>query len=157
MLQDTMGSPHAYVHRRNELAIISGRTFNDVHDNDVVKSYQSSVMPGHDGFVLDYIKHAQIGVVLGIIIIMISISHMGDDIDDNDIGDILFIHGGLNARNIGYVPPRDSELPYASVTRDDMIKCDGSVHQWISITHSHISYTVHMQSLCFVIVLTYVI
>jgi hypothetical protein len=44
---------------------------------------------------------------------------------------MLFIHGGLNTRNIGYVPPHNSVLPYASVRSDDMIHCNGSVHEWI--------------------------
>jgi len=80
MLRRTMGSTNAFAARKQELEEISGNS--NRNDFDVTTSFSDSVRPG--GFMIEYLKHAQLGVVLG---------------------DSLFVHGAVPEDGIGLVPP----------------------------------------------------
>ncbi|MFA6303493.1 MAG: metallophosphoesterase [Legionella sp.] len=87
MLFETMGCgsfqnlPNTFEHRRSELAATSGVTAESISDGAVTSSFIESVAP--DGVVTQYLKHAQLGEI---------------------VGDTLFIHGAITSSGIGYVP-----------------------------------------------------
>ena len=82
-----MGSATTFETRQSELALL--RHLDDVAlvtEEDVLKSFVESVKPSSpDPFMLDYIKIAQVMLV---------------------VGDSLFVHGGLDAECVGKVPGR---------------------------------------------------
>ena len=84
--RDTLGCPGTFEFRRAELAALRGQLgaaspSAAVTDADVVASVRASLAPG--GFVMGYLRAAQIGAVLG---------------------NSLFIHGGVPAAAVRFVP-----------------------------------------------------
>eukprot|EP00981_Chlorochromonas_danica_P012288 scaffold4749_cov174-Ochromonas_danica.AAC.3 len=85
ILKYTMGAPLAFECHRQELK--------DLHrpygDEDVVDSFLQLVTPGHpEAYLLQYLQEAQMAVV---------------------IEDTLYVHGGINDTNLGFIPQRLDE------------------------------------------------
>lgn len=80
-LSKRMGSPNAFEGRRHELAEMSKVNLSEVDDCTVTSSYIEMLQPG--GFMIEYLKHAQIAAC---------------------VGDALFVHGGLPASGVGHIP-----------------------------------------------------
>jgi len=76
----TLGCEHTFEFRRQELRVLSEHK-RDISDDDVVQDVLESVRDG--GWVLEYLRAAQIGVVLA---------------------DTVFVHGAITQSNIGVVP-----------------------------------------------------
>ena len=81
MLTKTMGSPLAFEYRRDELKLLNSSS-SGYGDDDVVESFIDLMRP--DGLMMEYLKCANIAVILG---------------------DTLFIHGGIQTYNMGWLPP----------------------------------------------------
>jgi len=83
MYQHQMGCLHTFEHRRRAIAVARGCLESAVSDTDVVEDVLAGV--SHGGAVHEYLRHGQIGVV---------------------IGDTAFVHGGITRENMGFVPAR---------------------------------------------------
>ncbi|CAJ1444061.1 unnamed protein product, partial [Effrenium voratum] len=83
LLHCTMGCQDTtFATRKRELALLKGQA----SDKDVLESYLSSIDPkGKEPWMLDFMRAGKIGLV---------------------IGDMLFVHGGLNHQCLGVVPGR---------------------------------------------------
>mmetsp|Transcript_25529 Transcript_25529/g.31390 ORF Transcript_25529/g.31390 Transcript_25529/m.31390 type:complete len:467 (+) Transcript_25529:259-1659(+) len=99
MLKETLGSPDTFEFRREELAILSGRNDDEISDEEVIASFLESVQEG--GFVVEYLKLAQIGVILH---------------------DTLFVHGGVNVESCGFVPDYKKFRYFDRATGDVVVK-----------------------------------
>ena len=82
MLTCTLGSPHAFGHRRAELARLAGKDVAEISEAEVLESYSQSVLD-KNGEVVAYLRNAQVGVI---------------------IGDTLFVHGAVEKQALGFVP-----------------------------------------------------
>lgn len=87
MLKETMGCDTTFEMRRKELAArqsVSGSSAEAVTDEEVLESFLASVRPGDgNAFMLHYLQAAQLAAV---------------------VGDVLFVHGAVNEKNMGRVP-----------------------------------------------------
>jgi len=79
MLEATMGSAGDFERRKQELSIITGKQ--EISDEEVVESFLSSVRPGGEQY--EFLKLGQLAYI-----------HE----------ETLFVHGGINKENMGYVP-----------------------------------------------------
>lgn len=93
-LSSKMGSPNAFEHRRTELARLRRQerslegggqesASHAVTDREVAESFFDASRPG--GVYYEYIRHGVLALPLG---------------------GVLFVHGGVNERNAGFVPDR---------------------------------------------------
>ena len=64
MLTCTLGSPHAFGHRRAELARLAGKDVAEISEAEVLESYSQSVLD-KNGEVVAYLRNAQVGVIIG--------------------------------------------------------------------------------------------
>ncbi|OLP74841.1 hypothetical protein AK812_SmicGene45511 [Symbiodinium microadriaticum] len=85
ILDHTMTATGAFELRQQELALLSGQEASEIHDEDVVESFLTSVSK-EDGVVWEYLLHSCLLVMLG---------------------DCLFVHGGLPKEAINWVPTMD--------------------------------------------------
>lgn len=98
-LIDKLGSPDAFEHRRRELAVLHALSRSTepsveaMSDAAVARSFFRAAQPG--GVYYDYLQLGRLAVVLD---------------------GILFVHGGVNAHNIGFVP--DADAPFRVQTVD---------------------------------------
>lgn len=91
MLKYTMGSDGAFERRQIELAALRGCLPEEVSDGDVVESYRSECDPNSsDPWMLEYLR-------LGVLAYR--------------QGPHLFVHGGINATNMGTVPGSSEVIP----------------------------------------------
>lgn len=112
ILAKTMGSPGGFEYRKAELAILGKPN----SDEDVVQSYLDQV-DGPASPLMKYLSHAVIAV---------------------NFGDVLFCHGGLNANNFGWLPPRHPAANAEDMPSDLKLtpgpsggeRCE-DVHAWI--------------------------
>jgi len=112
ILAKTMGSPGGFDYRKAELAILGKPNA----DEDVVQSYLDQV-DGPYSPLMKYLQRAVIAV---------------------NFGEVLFCHGGLNANNFGWLPPRHPNANPEDVPSDLKLTpgsaggemCD-DVHAWI--------------------------
>jgi len=113
ILAKTMGSPGGFDYRKNELAILGKPNA----DEDVVQSYLDQV-DGPYSPLMKYLQRAVIAV---------------------NFGEVLFCHGGLNANNFGWLPPRPPNANAEDMPADLKLTpasaggemCD-DVHAWIT-------------------------
>jgi hypothetical protein len=85
ILKETMGAEGAFERRKKELAIIREKKEDEIEDDEVVQSYRDECDPseGKDNFMLQYLQKAKVAFIFG---------------------STIFVHGGLNPKNIGRVP-----------------------------------------------------
>lgn len=79
-----------------------------VSDEAVVASFRESVLPG--GPMFELLAAGQVGAVLG---------------------DCLFVHGALSARNLGQLPPRQGEVPPRDASGRGFVRAQG-LAQWVA-------------------------
>jgi hypothetical protein len=89
LLKETMGAEGAFERRKKELAIIREKTEDEITDDEVVQSYRDECDPTkpNDNFMLQYLKRANVACM---------------------VGSTLFVHGGINPKNIGRVPGKNN-------------------------------------------------
>jgi hypothetical protein len=85
LLKETMGAEGAFERRKMELAIIRGQQTENITDDEVVQSYRDECDPrkSKDNFMLQYLQKAKVAHIFG---------------------STIFVHGGINPKNIGRVP-----------------------------------------------------
>lgn len=118
MLAATMGAPHAFEFRREELAALSvpARRASDVSDEEVATNFYIEASE-IGGVVRQYLHAAQIGVV---------------------IGNTVFVHGALLPDNIGFIPSDDNlDAPQAKPPGHDTRARRGNLapldaREWLS-------------------------
>ena len=88
MLDKTMGCPHSFRHRKEELEKANPNSF--ISDTMILHSFLKESAP--DGINGEYLQHAQVGVI---------IPNTG----------VLTVHGGLQPDNIGRIPGMDINAP----------------------------------------------
>lgn len=95
MLEKTMGSPHAFRYRREEMAKFQPNK--KISDEDVLHNFLRETAP--DGLMGQYLQLAQVGVIIP------------------DTG-VIAVHGGLTDFNIGRIPGmKESEPPIEDARR----------------------------------------
>jgi hypothetical protein len=88
ILKHSMGAEGAFDRRRNELSIIGNCEKEAITEDAVVQSYRDECDPqSPDNFMLQYLRAAKIAYVFGA---------------------TIFVHGALNAQNIGTVPGKEN-------------------------------------------------
>ena len=91
MLEKTMGSPHAFRYRKEELKRRSNKK--TVTDEEVLQSFIDESMP--NGLMGKYLQHAQLGVIIP-----------GTQ--------IMAVHGGLTVDSVGMVPGEAAKIHSAT-------------------------------------------
>jgi hypothetical protein len=96
LLKETMGAEGAFERRKKELAIIREKTEDEITDDEVVQSYRDECDPadGKENFMLQYLQQANVAWMYG---------------------STLFVHGGINPKNIGRVPGKIHMIDNARV------------------------------------------
>ncbi|CAJ1376934.1 unnamed protein product [Effrenium voratum] len=97
MLRHTLGAPGAFNYRREELAILRNAEVDQISDEEVVASFQRSVLHPQ-GEVRSYLRAAQIGLILG---------------------DTLFVHGAVDEEALGFVP--SPETRYQAHSKEELL------------------------------------
>ena len=97
MLEETLGCANTFEFRRTELAVLEGKAVGEVADEEVVQSFMDSVKD-ETGFVVEYLRHAQVAVVLH---------------------GTLFVHGGTGQHSFAFVP--DAKLRYFDRMTGDVV------------------------------------
>jgi hypothetical protein len=89
ILLHTLGCPHTFEFRRQELAILASRTASpeDITDDEVVQSFLDEIQEG--GSLLEYLQQGQVAAV---------------------IGNTLFVHGAVDVNTMQFVPSNDSKF-----------------------------------------------
>ena len=106
MVSRTMGAPHLPEFVREELAVLGGRSMQSISLGEVADTLADSVHPG--GFIFEFLRAGQLAVCLG---------------------DTLFVHGGVTARNMGFVPALSTRLGVHDVQGEDL-SASHSVQAW---------------------------
>ena len=86
MLEKTMGCPHTFRYRREEIERLQPKK--TITDEDVLKNFLNETSP--DGLMGQYLQHAQVGVIIP------------------DTG-VLAVHGGISEFNVGRIPGMSPE------------------------------------------------
>ena len=89
LLKETMGAEGAFERRKMELAIIRGQQTENITDDEVVQSYRDECDPmkPKENFMLQYLQKAKVAYIFG---------------------STIFVHGGINPKNIGRVPGKEN-------------------------------------------------
>ena len=96
LLKETMGAEGAFERRKMELAIIREQKTEEITDDEVVQSYRDECDPmkPNDNFMLQYLQKAKVAF---------------------RFGSTIFVHGGINPKNIGTVPGKENADTSATV------------------------------------------
>eukprot|EP01102_Stenamoeba_stenopodia_P021726 TRINITY_DN8838_c0_g1_i1.p1 TRINITY_DN8838_c0_g1~~TRINITY_DN8838_c0_g1_i1.p1 ORF type:complete len:337 (+),score=45.78 TRINITY_DN8838_c0_g1_i1:64-1074(+) len=114
MLSCTMGAATSFEQRRKAIAHRLHRDSETISDDQVVEDYLNSVVKP-DGFVREYLEHANIAVCLG---------------------NTLFVHGAVTDRNIGFLPSTDNREAVQEVPPGEETIGKLSAREWIQALNS---------------------
>jgi hypothetical protein len=115
LLQHTLGCPHTFEFRRQELALLQGVDESAIFDDAVVESFLREV-EHPEGSLRQYLECASVAVVLG---------------------NTLFCHGAVDINTMGFVPRDDTkfENPPSKPPPKAMID---NVHEWVDALNAHL-------------------
>jgi len=109
LLRDTMGCPNSFEFRRKEMALMNSVPLEQITDDAVADNFYDSVAKS-DGFVRQYLEHAQVAA---------------------RIGNTLFVHGGVDSLTIGFVPSTNNQDALQENIVGEELKDTHSVQEWI--------------------------
>eukprot|EP01062_Namystynia_karyoxenos_P066713 TRINITY_DN60646_c0_g1_i1.p1 TRINITY_DN60646_c0_g1~~TRINITY_DN60646_c0_g1_i1.p1 ORF type:complete len:534 (+),score=99.79 TRINITY_DN60646_c0_g1_i1:59-1660(+) len=108
-LLHTLGCPNTFEYRRQELAELEGKDPGAVGDDAVLCSMQAEARPG--GSLWEYMSEAEVGAI---------------------VGNTLFVHGAVDARNAGFVPcPKRTRFERPSGPQPGTDVTDEGVAAWV--------------------------
>lgn len=110
LLKHTMGAPHAFELRRQEISELNNTPLHHVTDDQTTATFIDGIRDKH-GFYRRYIEAGELAVCLG---------------------NTIFVHGAVQRENIGFVPSLNTRYAANEAVRGRELRDSHSVQEWVS-------------------------